>query len=298
MLDSVNSQQVVKFYRRHTTLIALLATTILCSGSLIGCDRDASKNADSQAAATSPENAEAASNEKPAEQIKITFAFQPQENPEGMQLDVKKFAEFISAQTGYETEVFLPTSYAAVVEALRGKNADVAYFSAWPYMIAHDKVNAEIIVAEERRGDAFYYSQWYSLKDGPIKELADLKGKTIAFTSPTSTSGYLFPLSKVIEEGLLPVGGEPRDFFGEVLFAGGYQQAILALVNGKVEAAAASDYALLQYLTEEERERIHIVSKQGPVPTHLLAIRADLPQEVKDNVRKALLELNKDENKA
>ncbi len=297
MPDHLNSQQIVKFNRRNTTLFALLVAGILCSGSLIGCDRDASKNADSQSATTSPENGEAANNKKPAEQIKITFAFQPQENPDGMQLDVKKFADFISKQTGYETEVFLPTSYAAVVEALRGKNADVAYFSAWPYMIAHEKANAEILVAEERRGQPFYYSQWYSLKDGPIKELADLKGKTIAFTSPTSTSGYLFPFSKIIEEGLLPVGGEPRDFFGEVLFAGGYQQAVLALVNGKVEAAAASDYALMQYLTEEQRERVHVVSKQGPVPTHLLAIRGDLPQEVKDNVRKALLELNKDENK-
>lgn len=297
MPDHLSSQQFVKFNRRNTTIFTLLIAGILCSGSLIGCDRDASKNANSQAAATSPENAASADNKKPAEQIKITFAFQPQENPEGMQLDVKKFADFISKQTGYETEVFLPTSYAAVVEALRGKNADVAYFSAWPYMIAHDKANAEILVAEERRGNPYYYSQWYALKDGPIKELGDLKGKTIAFTSPTSTSGYLFPFSKVIEEGLVPEGGEPRDFFGEVLFAGGYQQAILALINGKVEAAAASDYALMQYLTEEQRERVHVVSKQGPVPTHLLAIRADLPDDVKDNIRKALLELNKDENK-
>lgn len=289
------SKYFTKFSRRNTAPVGLLLAGIIASASLVGCDRDASKNTDSTAAAATEE---AANNQKPAEQIKITFAFQPQENPEGMQLDVKKFAEFISEKTGYETEVFLPTSYAAVVEALRGKNADVAYFSAWPYMIAHQTANAEVLVAEERRGAPFYHSQWYVLKDSPINELADLKGKTIAFTSPTSTSGYLFPLSKVIDDGLLPEGGNPRDFFGEVLFAGGYQQAMLALVNGKVEAAAASDYALQQYLTEEQRDRVKVIAKQGPVPTHLLAIRGELPQEVKDNVKKALLELNEPENKA
>lgn len=225
----------------------------------------------------------------------LTFAFQPQENPDGLQLDVERFGDFIEEHTDYEVDVKLPTNYSAVVEALRGDHADVAYFSGLPYMMAHEKAGAELLVAEERDGNPHYYSQWYTLEEHDVDALSDLEDRPVSFTSHTSTSGYLFPLAEAIDQGLIEEGGNPEDFFGEVLFAGGYEQSLRALINGQVEAAAASDYALQLYLSEQERQDIHVITEQGPVPTHGLAIRGALPDEVKDDVRQALLKLNDDE---
>jgi phosphonate transport system substrate-binding protein len=259
-----------------------LGVTVLLMA-LSGCERNAG-------------NASAGSeNDRP---IKLTFAFQPQENPEGLQLDTRRLGDFISERTGYTVEIFLPTNYAAVVEALRGGHADVAYFSGWPYLIAHDLAGAELLVAEERQGKPFYESRWYVRKDSSYESLTDLKGKTIAFTSPTSTSGFLFPMSKVVEEGHLKTGQDAKEFFGDVVFAGGYQQALLALANGTVEAAAASDYALGMYLSEAQQAEVRVLVSQGPVPTHGIAVRGSLPDEVKAKVREALLALNEEENKA
>lgn len=269
--------------------LSLIACSLLLLASA-ACDSNKGSATSNQAGAE-----QAGAEQVEAPQTKLTFAFQPQENPEGLQPDAKRLAAFISEKTGYEVEIFLPTSYASVVEALRGGHADVAYFSGWPYAIAHNRANAELLVAEERRGTPYYYSQWYALEDSGIDSLADLKGESIAFTSPTSTSGYLFPLAKVIDEGHLETGQDPKEFFGEVLYAGGYQQAMLALINGKVKAAAASDYALEQYLTEEQRARVKVIARQGPVPTHGIAIRGDLPVDVKDSVKKALIALNEPE---
>lgn len=226
----------------------------------------------------------------------LTFAFQPQENPEGLQLNTEEFEDFIGAETGYDVEVDVPTTYAAVVEALRSENADVAYFSGLPYLRAHQAAGAELLVVEERDGEPFYHSQWYVREDSDYEDLSELEDRDIAFTSPTSTSGFLFPMAKAIDEGLIEENGEPGSFFGEVRYAGGYQQALLALVNGQVEAAAASDYALEQYLTEEQRDQVRVLTRQGPVPTHGLAIRGDLPDEVKQSVEEALLKLNEPEN--
>jgi phosphonate transport system substrate-binding protein len=234
---------------------------------------------------------------KPPTVEKLVFAFQPQENPEGLAPNAVKLAKYLTQQTGIKCEVFLPTSYAAVVEALRGKNADVAYFSGLPYLVAHSSAGVELLVAEERSGNPFYYSQWYVLADSPIKATADLKGKPIAFTSPTSTSGYLFPLAKMVEDGHLKPGQDPKEFFSDVIFAGGYEQALKALVHGKVEAAAASDYAFAKYLTPDEQAKVRVLVKQGPVPTHGVAIRSELPKEVRDKVKAALLSLNDDANK-
>lgn len=222
----------------------------------------------------------------------LILAFQPQENPEALAPDAERLASYLAEALGTPTEVYLPTTYAAVVEALRAGHAHVGYLSGWPYLVAHREAGAELIVAEARDGEPFYDSQWYVRADGDVRELADLRGRAVAFPSPTSTSGYLFPIARVVEEGLLETGEDPKAFFGEIVFAGGYQQALQALVHGSVEAAAASDYAFELYLDEAQRAQVRVLERQGPVPTHGIAVRGDLSEEGKERIRDALLSLN------
>ena len=271
---------------QFTPLRIFFAFVLATSVAVVACDPD-------EDVADEPTAEDA---EVDQETTELVFAFQPQENPEGLQLDTERLGEFIAEQTGFEIQIFLPTNYSAVVEALRSENADVAYFSGLPYMKAHEMAGAELLVVEERDGNPFYYSQWYALQDSDIEELADLEGRSVAFTSPTSTSGYLFPVAELIAQGLLEEGGSPDEFLGNFVYAGGYQQALLSLINGRVDAAAASDYALQQYLTDEQREKIRVIAEQGPVPTHGLAIRGSLDEDIKDAVRAALLTLNDDEH--
>lgn len=276
-------------------MIVLLLVGALVA--LAGCEKKEEATGESAEATEEAAAEETTDQEEEAEVEELVFAFQPQANPEAITPDAEKLAEHLSKEIGVDAKVFMPTNYAGVVEALRAGNADVAYFSGWPYLVAHNEAGAELVVVEERDGQPFYYSQWYALKDGDINSLADLKGKDIAFTSPTSTSGYLFPLAKVIEEDLVEKQGDPKDFFGEVLYAGGYEQALKALVNGKVAAAAASDYAFDRYLNDEERAKLKVLTKQGPVPTHGIAVRGELSDEMTEKIKNALLTLNEPENK-
>lgn len=232
-----------------------------------------------------------------ADPATLVVAFQPQENPGRLQLNAEAMTKFLSTELGMPVKIYLPTDYAAVVEALRAGHAHVAYFSAWPYMLAHALANAEVLVAEQRAGNSFYYSQWYARKNGPVHSLAEAKGKRAAFTSPASTSGYLFPYAKLVEEGLLEKRGDPAKYFSHVLFAGGYEQALKALVNGQVDVAAASDYAFGQYLSNEEQAQIEVISRQGPVPTHCIAVKADLSPALKKKIESALLKLNQPDHK-
>jgi phosphonate transport system substrate-binding protein len=222
----------------------------------------------------------------------LIVAFQPQENPEKLQLNAKAMTEFLSAELKMPVKIYIPTSYAAVVEALRGGHAHVAYFSALPYAMAHSMAGVEVVAAEERDGKTSYNSRWYVRADSGYKTLADTRGKPAAFTSPTSTSGYLFPFAKLVEEKCIPPHGDPKQFFSQVLFAGGYEQALKALVNGQVEIAAASDYAPALYLNAEEQKKIRVLTEQGPVPTHCIAVKTDLSAELRQKISDALMKLN------
>ncbi len=256
----------------------------------VGCDRSPSADAQSPQSETSDEGASTSGPDT------VTFAFQPQANPQALAPDADEMAKYMSEQIGVEVEVFLPTSYAAVVEALRSKNADVAYFGGWPYLIAHQKAGAELLAAEERNGNPYYYSRWYVQKDSDIESVADLEGRAVAFTAPTSASGYLFPLAKFIEKTSMETGDDPKDYFSEVIYGGGYQQSLQALLNGRVDATAVSGYAPEIYLSDEELESLRVLAKQGPVPTHGVAVRSALPDELKTNIKEAFLSLNDSEH--
>ena len=112
---------------------------------------------------------------------------------------------------------------------------------------------AEILVAGQHQSftpevqpytGAYYYSVWLSLMDRPYKDISDLKGKSVAFSSRTSTSGYLIPSWDLIKKGLVPEGGSLKSFFGEdnIFYGTGYVTAVEQFLEGKAEAAAVSYY--------------------------------------------------------
>lgn len=156
-----------------------------------------------------------------------------------------------------------------------------------------------LIVAEERDGRTDYDSIIVVAKDSPIKTLADLKGKRMVFTSPTSTSGYVFAYGRLIADGLLKPGQDPKEFFSNVTFGGGYDRALLAVANGQADACAVSDYTMEGakadvYLKKEDRDKLRVLTETPGVPTHAIMIRSDLPKDFQEKMQNALVSLSAD----
>ena len=89
-------------------------------------------------------------------------------------------------------------------------------------------------------------------------------------------------------------------FFGKgnVWFGTGYVSAIERVLNGEAEAAAVSYYVLDKdkHLTAEQRAKLKKVTEQGPVPTHVIAIRASIPANDREAIRKAIDTMNEPAN--
>ncbi len=201
---------------------------------------------------------------------------------------------------GVDIKIYVPTSYAGVVEALRFGQAQVAFMSAWPTLLAAREAGADLALAEVRRvmqGERqveapYYYSYWIVLQDSPYTSLVQLRGKRACFPSPISTSGYVGPMGRLVELGLLPqppAGQEvdPGQFFGQVVFGGGYQQCWQALKAGQVDVTVmAGDVA--QKLYEEALAASRILESQGPMPSHGVVVSKDLQEPLRSRVIRAL----------
>lgn len=236
----------------------------------------------------------------------VTVAIQPTANAADIQSQATELETFLEEETGYEVDIYVPTSYAGVVEALRFGQADMALMSAWPSYLAVQKAGATLELAEVRQvvigqdlvEETYYYSYWVTQPDAPYDSLEDLRGAKAAFPSALSTSGYVMPMKTLVDEGLVtvPQGGtvDPKTFFSEVRFAGGYTQGWEALKNGQVDVTViAGDVS--ESLYRDVLANTKVIAEQGPIPSHGVVFSKDIDSEVKQNLKKAMLKLGQDD---
>jgi phosphonate transport system substrate-binding protein len=227
---------------------------------------------------------------------RLVVSFTPEAAPIELELDAEGFAAFLASELGMPVIARVDADYTGTVEAMRAGHAHLAFLSPLAAALAHETAGARMILAEERRGLPYYQSRFWVRADSGIEELADLRGKVVAFNDPLSASGYLFPLDNLIEAGLIEGADDIHSFFARVYFAGGTELSLRALMNGFVDAAGVSIYGPEVFLSPEERARLTYVSEHGPIPNHGIAVSGALPDELVERITQALLELNQPEH--
>ena len=142
--------------------------------------------------------------------------------------------------------------------------------------------------AEDRSGKPVTYTAalWVPA-DSPIKSVADLKGHTVAFSDPGSTSGNLLPRYAMIKAGLNP------DKDVKIEFAGGHPQSLLALTNGKVDAGEVNSQqqATAAAAHQFDASKFRMIWQSDPIQNDPITVRGNLSPAFKAAVKKALLKM-------
>jgi phosphonate transport system substrate-binding protein len=226
---------------------------------------------------------------------RVVIALKPDKDPELMAQERKSLSAFLSKELGKPVDVIIPLTSAVILEGLANGTIDLGYLSATDMINARKIGAAELLLAGEIKGKPSYTSYWVSLKDKPYTKVEDLRGKPIAFASRTSTSGYVIPMWDLRQKGLIQAAN-PEEFFGKnnVIYGSGYVSAIERVLSGEAEAAAVSYYVLDEdkHLSVEQRGRLKMMASQGPVPTHVIAVRASLSAADRATLKTAIETLN------
>jgi phosphonate transport system substrate-binding protein len=135
-------------------------------------------------------------------------------------------------QTGRTPELTIPTSYAAVVEALANDKVDIAYLGGFTYVQASARAGVKPLV--QRLIDQQFHSVFITPAGSKIHSLADLHGHFI-FGDVNSTSGHLMPLYYMQKENVDP------EVIKNASYSGGHDATALAVANGKAEAGAMDE---------------------------------------------------------
>jgi phosphonate transport system substrate-binding protein len=196
---------------------------------------------------------------------------------------------------GVPVRLFPAADYAGVMQAFSARQIEGASLGASAYAGAWLDTNGGVeplFVAREVDGGISYVSVIVVRADSGITSLEQLRGKSLAWADPNSTSGYLIPRSELRGAN---IGTESGQYFSRTGFGGGHEQAVVAVLQRQYDAAAtwasgqgevSEGYTRgnLRAMVEKgmlNMRDLRVIWTSRPIPNGPMTVRRDLPAEFK-----------------
>jgi phosphonate transport system substrate-binding protein len=219
----------------------------------------------------------------------LTLVFTPSRDPTALKEAGDAFARTLAELSGVPVRALVASDYAGVIEGLRSKRVELAFVHPVGYVLANREAGCRILVRDIWGGKTAYTARFYVRKDRGIRRLEDLRGKTVAFVDPASSSGYIYPMVLLIKQGLVRER-DPKTFFKDALFSGTHEAALQAVLHGRVDAAASFDKAPELHLKDPALiAQIGFVGETPEIPEAGICVRPGVPDETVARLKRALL---------
>ncbi|WP_424135883.1 phosphate/phosphite/phosphonate ABC transporter substrate-binding protein [Roseomonas chloroacetimidivorans] len=194
------------------------------------------------------------------------------------------------------TRMFFASDYSGVQQAFAAKQLEIANMSPAAYAGAWLDTNGgvePILVTREPDGSTSYVALMYVRADSGITKLEEMRGKAMAWSDPNSASGYLIPRAELRAAGI-----NPDTFFGRTGFAGGHDQALVAVLqkqydagvcwsSGQGDESKGYSRGVLTAAVEKDLLRmqdIRIIWRSRPIQNGPIVVRSDLPAAFKKDM--------------
>lgn len=213
----------------------------------------------------------------------------PDENPAELLRIYTPFAEYLARELGMKVEFTPVVDYAATVEGLAARKLDLVWYGGFTSVQAVRRTNGTARRLVLRQEDAEFSSVFIARPGSGIKGLADLRGKTFAFGSVSSTSGHLMPRYFLLKHGL-----RPEQDFKQVAYSGAHDATALWVESGKVDAGALN-FLVWDKLVQQRKvdlARVQVFWTTPPYVDYVWTARGELDAGLQERIASAFLKLD------
>jgi phosphonate transport system substrate-binding protein len=228
-----------------------------------------------------------------AEEYKvIRFGLIPSEDADKLIADSQPFIEQLEKTIGLPIKPYVALDYSAVIEALKSNQLEIAFLGPASYVLAKDKVGAEIDAVARgvmaKTGKSSYQMYLITQPESSIYDLQDLKERTFAFVDPASTSGNFMPRFVFSRNNI-----NPEKFFENIYYSGTHQASLIAVKEGKVDAGAIASevYDLAIERGQMKESDVRVFYRSQPIPGSPFVVRTNLPPDLEARLRNAFLDM-------
>lgn len=252
----------------------ILLCSVLAGGILTGCSTNGNKEKEN------------------AWPDKLVLVQMPNENNPDAGTKHTAFAKAMSEYIGIPVEEMEGSDYTVGIEAMASKKVDVMLVSPMSYFQAKERAGAELLVSTPISAD--YRTKFIVKGDSDITSLEGLKGKTFAFVDQASSSGYLYPKSKLVNS--LNLDSEQLEtsgyYFDTVAFSGKHDSSLIGVTMGDYDGAAVAGAVISQMVNAGviKEGDVKVIDETEIIPNPAYVMRSDLPEDLKAKIKEFYLQ--------
>ncbi len=220
----------------------------------------------------------------------IIFSYIAQEEPEKPRDAWKPFIDYLSKATGKPVEYKLISESADQLKALKNGELHVTGFNSGAVPTAVDAAGfVPVCLVPGNDGVGVTSSSFIVPAASPMKSLADIRSHYIAFTYPTSNSGFKAPILALLEKAELRPG---KDY--NIRYSQGHEQSIVGIAKKEYEVAAVASDMLQRAIVagEIKKDDYRVLYESESFPTASLGMAYNLKPELAAKIKEALLTFN------
>jgi phosphonate transport system substrate-binding protein len=212
----------------------------------------------------------------------------PDEAPTELLRKFTPLGQYLEKALGIPVEFIPVTDYPATVEGLAGGKLDLVWLGGFTHVQARLRTKNALPIVQ-RVEDEHFHSKFITGTASGIRTLADLKGRSFAFGSPSSTSGHLMP-----RHYLMAAGIQPERDFSAMSFSGAHDATAKAVESGSVDAGALNESVWKKLLAEKKIDpsRVREFYTTPDYHDYNWTVRADLPAPLIAKLTRAFLALD------
>jgi phosphonate transport system substrate-binding protein len=219
---------------------------------------------------------------------KLRVALLPDENAATIIQNAQPLKNYLESNLHKDIELVVTTDYSSMIEAMRFGRIEIAYFGPLSYVLAKSKApDIEPFAVGVTNGSPTYRSVIITQAGGAIKAIEDIKGKTVGFGDPASTSSHLIPRALLAKHNLI---GD-KDY--KLVHLGAHDAVARAVQSAQVQAGGLSQEIFNNLLAKKsiEAAKLSVLVVSDPIPNYPMVVQGKLDPGLKASIRKAFLEL-------
>lgn len=217
----------------------------------------------------------------------LRVALLPDENAATLIQNAQPLKNYLEKTLKKNIEIVVTTDYSSMIEAMRFGRIEVAYFGPFSYVLAKSRApDIEPFAVGVERGAPTYNSILIATAGGPVKTMADVRGKPFGFGDQASTSSHLAPRAHLLKKA-----GLDGDKDYKPVHLGTHDAVARAVQAGQIPAGALSKAIYDNLISRKTIDPAKLVQidLSDPIPNYPIVMQGNLAPALKKAIRDAFL---------
>ena len=223
----------------------------------------------------------------------LTIGLIPEQNVFELVNKYRPLERYIEQKTGLKINLTMLSRYGNIIEHFSDRKLDGAFWGSFTGAMAIRKLGVEPIARPLwLDGTSTYHGYIFVRKNSNIRNVAAMRGKTVALVEKATTAGYVFPIAYFRENGVTDINA----YFKEYYFTGSHDAAIRTVLKGEADIGTAKNtiFDILARQDSRVKKELLILAESPKVPSNGLGMGKNVNSEIKNRLRNVLLEMNQD----